>query len=185
MIETIILILVLVIIGILLSLPMLWPPLRRFGRYSRVTRRLSIFVFGMVAFLITYGGLTRFQVKTVYVFGVESLTYRGHSVIDGGTGPRIYDQDLRTDFEENESAIIHELWLRSLIRWLVPSLDHPGCLTGKPHVCELADKLDNNLPQSDASSEAGWSLVFLVLCLISTCATSSCVWLYTRPKRTT
>lgn len=156
--EVILSLVVLASVGILLSLPMLFPPLRRLGQYSRVTRGISIFIFGMLAFLITYVGLTRLGVETTYVFGV---VYQ-------------YDKDLQADFSKNRSAIIHELWLRELR----PSLVSRPCYTANPHVCELADRLYR-------PSQLGDWWIVLVICLVPAFTSSGCVWLFTRQKRQT
>ncbi len=151
-------ILALALIGALVSLVVLIPPIRKLGRRSRIARAAEVVVIGVVSFAISFGLFTRLGAEVAYIF----------SMIVPLTGQEI-DDPLRP-------AIVEELWMRALVP---PPWQQP-CYTSDTLVCQKADW---TMPGSETTGDWGAYLISIGLCLVSSLAGGALAHLFTRKRQ--
>jgi hypothetical protein len=103
------------LVGLIIALPVLLPPLRRRGRQRDSARKTEILVCGLVAFVLTFGGWN-------YAKAMYAVLWIG---LGGG-----YTSDL-TD----NDAFPREIWLRESI----PPFTQQVCFTQDAQGCRVAD----------------------------------------------
>jgi len=147
--------LVLALMGGLVSLIALLPPIRRSGRRSKLARIAVVSAIAVITFAISFGLFTRLGAEVTYIFGTI------------GAPPWAEAEDpLRP-------AIVHELWLRSAL----PPFSQRACYTTDARVCERADQAE---PEGLRDWEAYWT--GLALCSVSSMAGGALAYLFTRRK---
>ncbi len=154
------------VIGVLVALPTLIPPVRRLGRRSATARVTEIFTFGLLSLVLSFGLWTRLTAEVTYAFGAPVVL---DPEIRGGTRP--------PEYRENESAIINEIWVRQMIP---PPWQRP-CYTKQAIVCDLAD----DVVAAAASDENGgqWNWRFMGLGALSALTSTALVGLFTRQRQ--
>ena len=142
------------LVGTLISLPVLLPPLRQLGRHSLAMRVTLIFLMSLISFMITFAALT-------YLTAAVELTVYG----------LVRRDYITAEIQQHNRAVVHELWLRQML----PPLRVEACYTGQSAVCDLADEIN---PFNQWYSYMG----MVGLSLIPAGTTAILVWLYTRPR---
>ena len=161
------------LMGVLISLIVLLPPLRKRGQHSARARLGEICILGLITFAISFGGLTRLMAEADY------LT----PVVFNGTLPGIRPpnpdsiplSEWYQDYQLNQPAVIGEMWVRLLIPPLLP------CYSSQANICKLVD----------AAYSTGWIhgwdwqgyLLDIGFGVLSVLANSVGVWLFTRQHR--
>jgi hypothetical protein len=154
------------ILGILLALPVLIPPLRRLSRRSARARRITILVFGLLSLIISFAVWTRSIAELIYAFNRPFLSSNTLEFTE------------HTEYRENRRAIVNEIWMRRV----VPPPWRRSCYTSQETVCHLADYVAPAAEMDDSSYQTGY-LHILGVNLISALTTGAFVWLFTRQRR--
>ncbi len=159
----IIFIVILLLIGALIALPALLPPIRKLGQRSQTVRVTAILVLGLVSFLVSIGLLTRVAAEVTCIFYTLPFHNNNDYVL---TEPGPMGQEQR-----NRRAAVNELWVRNI---MPPPLRYT-CYTGDPFGCDLADKMVT-------SPTWGGYLLLIGMGLVSTSGCSALVWRFTRRR---
>ncbi len=146
------------VIGFVISLPALIPPIRRLGRRSQASRIGEVAILGVLAFLVCFVALNRIEAEASRIFINLNPDTQTFVKIDESLWP----------------ATVRELWLRGMIP---PSL-RQRCYTQNESVCSQVDLIGDNLfgrqnPWSGYLLIAGPSLVPTLFCMVF-------VWQHTR-----
>lgn len=166
LLQLIVVIVVLILIGALVSLPALLPPLRKLCRRSPAARIATICMLGLAALVVTFGLYTRLEAEVFYIFGARF-------VID------TFDPEIGAipaelpEYQANKPLVIRELWLHLLSP---PPLRQP-CYTTEM-VCDLVRGLT-----PDPSTTWSWPAYFLRIgiSLVPALTSAVLVWIFTRP----
>ncbi len=157
----------LLILGGLVSLPVLLPPIRRWCRRSLAARVAAVCILGLVSFAISFALWTRLAAEVSYIYSTIVIVDR----FDGGppaTGP--------AEPDSNKPLVVHELWRRRL----VPPPLRRACYAREETICTLADTITANV-------QGLWSgrayLEEVGTGLTSVLSTSGLVWIWTRTRR--
>jgi hypothetical protein len=118
----------LVLLGALISLPALLPPVRRLCRRSTGARIAVICILGFVSLAIGFGLWTRLHAEAAYVFGTFVMV----DTFDPG---RVPTATWPLETQVNRPFVVRELWTRLLVP---PVVRHP-CYAREAWVCDLAD----------------------------------------------
>jgi hypothetical protein len=153
------------ILGILVALPVLIPPLRRLGRRSARARRVTILAFGLLSLMMGFALWTRSIAELIYAFNRPFVL------------SNTLESPEPTEYRENRRAIVNEIWMRRV----VPPPWRRSCYTSQETVCHLADYVAP-AAEMDTSSWAGY-LHILGVNLISALTSGAFVWLFTRQRR--
>jgi hypothetical protein len=133
-------------IGGLLSLFALIPPIRKWGRANTTRRRKTCWLFGVVAFALTFGLWTQAWVQLIYL-----EQYDGEGVCQCSESPTYVDP---TEVKQHKNALRLELWLRTVTP---PGLTQ-GCYSNQAEVCRIADKI----PRGYHVKTQDWGRYFFV-----------------------
>ena len=163
----IIVIVALALIGALVSLCVLLPPVRKLCQRNLAARGVAICIVGALSFVIGFGLLTRLNAEVTYLFGTMSI------VDTFGPGPAqvVWSPQV----EANKPYVVRELWARLLIP---PGIRRP-CYTNAAWVCDAAD---NVLPA--VSERWGWQpyLRDVGIGCVPAVTSGLLAWFYTRKK---
>ncbi len=132
-----------------LSLPLLLPPLQKIRQASLWFKGLVAGCLGLLAWGVIFGFYTRVGAEAVYI--VKTIT---GDVREGGLCGCYYPlpPEYVAEYTAYRSAIINELWQRALI----PPALRQACYARQPKVCAFAD--DASPPQTQTWSDYGASL---------------------------
>jgi hypothetical protein len=150
-------ILILALIGALVSLPVLIPPIRKLGQRSTTARVVEIIIIGLVSLVISFGLLTWLNAQVTYIFSTVGTP--PWSQVENPLAP----------------AIVKELWIRRL---MPPPLQQP-CYTTDMAVCQRADWA----PGDTAYANWGAYLMSIGICLVSSLTGGTLAWFLTRQKQ--
>ena len=156
----------LLILGALVSLLALLPPIRRWCRRNPAARIAVLFVLGLASFSISFVLWTRFAVEVSAIYS----TLMAIDTFDRppATGPAEPDAD--------RPLVIRELWQRRLVP---PSLRR-ACYARDEKICRPADTVAANVPDM-------WNgrayLEEVGTALIPVLSTGLLAWLWTRARR--
>jgi hypothetical protein len=163
----IIVFLALALIGAFVSILVLIPPLREFGRRSKNGRVAIIAVVAILSLGISFGLLTRLNALVNYVFSLVSPPPTLEVVGD----PPV----LQPPEDPLRSKIIQELWMRELI----PPVMRQPCYSPNTIVCQKADKVQDEWK----SGNPGAYWITLGICSLSSITGGVLAWVFTRKKR--
>jgi hypothetical protein len=169
-ITAFVLILILILIGALVSLVALVPPIRRGCQRSVAARIATICILGVVSFLISFGLLTRLGAEVTYLF--DTMVHV--DTFDANIKPTLTPEQAY--YQRSRPVVVNELWIRSLI----PPGVRRSCYAGEAWICDLADKV---VPAG--SDGRGWRTYLLnvgIACL-SVVAGSVLVWRFTSRRQ--
>ena len=155
--QMILLVLALGLIGALVSLVVLIPPIRKLARRDATARQAVVLVVGLLSLVVAFGLYTRLGAELYYIFGT------------------IGEPPWQRTEDPDKPAIVREVWMRMLVP---PPLLRP-CYAGEAVVCEKADWI------GPIVGDRGWGayLGSVGICLISALAGGFLAWLFaTRPK---
>ena len=150
-------ILALALIGALVSLPVLIPPIRKLGQQSTTARVAEIVIIGLVSLAISFGLYTWLNAQVTYIFSTVGIP--PWSQVEDPLAP----------------AIVKELWIRRLVP---PPLQQP-CYTTDMAVCQRADWA----PGDTAYANWGAYLVNIGICLVSSLTGGFLAWSFTRHRQ--
>jgi uncharacterized membrane protein len=119
----------LIILGAIISLIALLPPLRRVIERSSAALIVTAIVLGLVSFSISHTGSTRLGARIQWIFA-DVFIYHDRGVIIQGEWVEYEEIEMIDD------AIINEFWVRAMI----PPLPKSLCLTGNLLACGVADQ---------------------------------------------
>lgn len=120
-----------ILVGVLLSLIVLLPPIRRAGSQNTNTRRILISLFSVLAFVIIFFGGTRL-LAVAMVRTISDTVDKGRAI----AAPNSQQQKIIETWDNIKDDALTELWLRQLY----PDQGFP-CLSGKLTVCEQMGSL--------------------------------------------
>ena len=129
LISAVVLILILILIGALVSLVALVPPIQRWCRRSVAARIATVCTLGLVSFVISFGLLTRLGAEVTYLFG----TIVHVDTFDANIKPTATPEEVY--YQTSKPVVVNELWIRSLI----PPGVRRSCYAGEAWICDLAD----------------------------------------------
>ncbi len=152
-----------VLIGALVSLGVLLPPLRKLGQRSTMTRMAEVFIIALLSLAISFGLWTRLGAEVVYIFGT--------------IGPAPW-QEVE---DPNRSAIVNELWVR---RMMLPPLQR-SCYSREAIVCQRADQVAGWSNSDSEVTNRGWGsyLLDIGICLVAPLTGGFRVWSFTRRQQ--
>jgi hypothetical protein len=148
----------LALIGALVSLAVLIPPIRKLGRRSTVARAAEVVIVGVVSFAVSFGLLTRLGAEVAYIFST--------------IGPPAWEEVE----DALKPAIVEELWIRGL---MPPPLMQP-CYTTDAAVCQRADWATLG---GEVSGGWGAYLMSVGVCLVSFVTGGFLARVFTRQRR--
>ncbi len=131
-------------IGGLLSLFALIPPIRKWGRANAARQQKASWLFGVVAFALTFGLWTQGWVQLIY------LEQYDEDVCQCGESITYVDP---AEVAQHKSALRLELWLRTVTP---PGLTQ-GCYSNQAEVCQIADRI----PRGYHVKTQDWGRYFL------------------------
>ena len=120
--------LVAALIGVLLSLLFLIPPLRRLGQRATAVRRLLAASLGLLALLIVFGSAARVFAEAVGVVISGTVDSYRPAIVRGSP-----QEQLVQKWDQNRAAVVNELWLRQMM----PPRQAWACYTRRFEVCIL------------------------------------------------
>jgi len=169
-ISAFVLILILILIGALVSLVALVPPIRRWCRRSVAARIAAICTLGLVSFVISFGGHTRLGAEVIYLFG----TMVHVDTFDPNIKPTV--TPIETYYQMSRPVVVNELWIRSLI----PPGVRRSCYAEEAWICDLADDV---IPAG--VDQRGWGayLLDVGIACVSVVASGVLVWRFTRRRQ--
>lgn len=149
-----------IVIGIVVSLLVLLPPIHKLSQKNVQTRVGIICVVGILSLLLCMGLLARLGAEISYYFGFVTSTS-----IDA------------PEYERNKSAIVTELWIRTL---LPPAMEQ-SCNTPDTRICRIADSMAPRevLWQKRVESFIQW----LAINSVSGLTSAAFAWLFTRHRQ--
>ena len=124
----IVVVLGLLLLGALISLPALLPPVRSLCRRSTGARIAVICILGFVSLAVGFGLWTRLHAEAAYIFGTFVM-------VDTFDADDIPTATWPPETQENRPFVVRELWTRLLVP---PAVRRP-CYAREAWVCELAD----------------------------------------------
>jgi len=159
-----------VLIGVLLSLLTLLPPVRRLGRSGVGVKAAVIGACALLALAVTFGLGTRLFAGAMVAYVTEAETRWRDQV------PEESDLDRQLQaWDENSMVILNELWLRQM----APPASGTPCYTRNLAVCELMGELG----VFGTSTWASYAL-FLGLSAAAALVAAVLAWLFLqRPSR--
>ena len=114
------------LVGVLLSLTVLLPPIRRVGTRNVATRRVLIGLFSLLAFVVVFVGGTRlFAIAMVRT--ISGTVDKARELATSGSQA----MEMIETWDKIKGDVLTELWLRQLF----PDPGFP-CRSGKFVVCE-------------------------------------------------
>lgn len=160
------------LIGALVSLLAIFPPLRRLGRRSVGAAAAIVGLGALVALVLTFGLGTRLFAASMVAYVTEAEAGWRDYVPEGSD----LERQLQA-WDENIRAILNELWLRQM----APPASRTLCYTGQLTVCELMGELG----VFGTSTWESWSL-FVGLGVVSALVAGvlACLFLRRSPRRT-
>jgi hypothetical protein len=161
---------VLILIGALVSLVALVPPIRRGCRRSVAARIATICILGVVSFLISFSLLTRLGAEVTYLFG----TMVHVDTFDADIKPTVTPEQAY--YQKSRPVVVNELWIRSLI----PPGMRRSCYAGEVWICDLADKV---VPAGLDGWGWGTYLLNVGIACLSVVAGSVLVWRFTSKRQ--
>ena len=169
-ISAVVLILILILIGALVSLVALVPPIQRWCRRSVAARIATVCTLGLVSFVISFGLFTRLGAEVTYLFG----TMVHVDTFDANIKPTV--TPLEAYYQMSRPVVVNELWVRSLI----PPGVGRSCYAGEAWICDLADDVT-----PAGLDQRGWGayLLNVGIACISVVASSVLVWRFTRRRQ--
>lgn len=150
--------LALALIGALVSLVVLIPPIRKLGRRSSAARTAEVVIVGVVSLAVSFGLFTRLGAEVAYIFST--------------IGPPAWEEVE----DALKPAIVEELWMRAL---MPPPLVQP-CYTTDTAVCQRADWATLG---GEVSGDWGVYLMSVGVCLVSLVTGGSLASVFTRHRR--
>lgn len=160
---------VLILIGALVSLVALAPPIRRWCQRSVAARIATICTLGLVSFVISFGLFTRLGAEAAYVFGTLVIV----DTFDPNNTPTV---TRPADYQMNRSVVINELW----IRLLIPPGVRRSCYAGEAWICDLVDGV---IPAGSDQWCWGAYLRDVGIGCVSVVASGVLVWSFTRRRQ--
>ena len=156
---------VLALIGALVSLLALLPPVRKVALRSLAARIAAILILGLLSLVLAFGLLTRLMAEAVYAFGTVVIV----DTFNSQTSTVVWPYDI------NKPAIVNELW----IRLLVPPPFRQACYTNEATMCALVNDI---LPATSADWSWKGYLVNYAAGFVSVVTSTGLVWLFTRQR---
>jgi hypothetical protein len=159
-----------ILVGVLLSLIVLLPPIRRAGMQNAGTRRILIGLFSIAAFATLFLGGTRlFAVAMVHT--ISDTIDRGREL----AAPNSSQMEIIETWDRIRGDALTELWLRQLY----PDQGF-SCLSGKLTVCEQMGSLG-------IFGTPTWGIyaMYIVTALVSAIASGFSVCKFTSQKKET
>ena len=154
------------ILGALVSLLALVPPIRLAGRRDSVMRKALIVLWGLMALVVGFGLITRvFGESAYFVFSSQIDSIRDQ-LVEGSRGQALVDQ-----WDRERARIVAEFWFRQMM----PPQEEPRCLSGRSDVCQLINA-DLGLI---GGPTWGFGALFIVFGLVSALTSASLVWWFT------
>ena len=157
------------LIGALVSLVTLAPPIRRQCQRNRAARIAATCILGLVSFVSIFGLVTRLEAEAACVFGttVHVDTFDPEKAAPTMTWP--------PEAKANKPQVVRELWTRLL----VPPAMKQTCYAREGWICDLADDVT---PAGWA--EWGWGsyLQAVGMASVSVVMSSVLVWFLTRRR---
>ena len=157
------------LVGALLALLALIPPLRRLGRRNGRARAVVIGACALLAFVISFGLGTR-----LYAGGMVAVVTRAEASWRGAVPKGSELQGQLQAWDENRRTILNELWLRQM----APPTSGFPCYTGQLAVCELMGELG-----VFGASIWGTYALFIGLSVVSAVVGGVLAWLFLRHSR--
>lgn len=154
--------LALIVCGIVLSLPILLPPVRRWGRRSVANSTWLVCITGLVSWVLVFGLWARCWAMINYAVSTTPI-YKGQD--------HVYVPPRLEEKKAYRKALVNEFWLRSL----VPPPVRRSCYTSDQIVCELAG--DSVVPPE-------WYLIQIGAGVVSAMMSCALTWQFTRPRQT-
>ncbi len=147
-----------IIMGLLVALPSLIPPLRRAARRNRRVRMSELAALGLLSLFLTFAA-----------WNFLNAAYDALWIAMGGGDFGAYTRA--------EDAFTTEIWLRHMA---LPSPRQP-CYTGSAAACQLADDYIQRLNPSSYT----WPkyLLSIGMALVAALTTGAGVWRFTRPRQ--
>jgi len=156
----------LLILGALVSLLALFPPIRRWCRGNPTARIAALCVLGLASFAISFVLRTRLAAEV-------SILYSTLIAVDTFDRPPAV---VPAEPDANRPLVIRELWHRRLVP---PSLRR-ACYAQEETICQLADTITANVP--DMWGRRAY-LEEVGTALISVLSTGVLAWFWTRARR--
>ena len=164
------LILILILIGALVSLVALVPPIRRWCRRSVAARITTICTLGLVSFVISFGGYTRLYAEAIYAVG----TIVHVDTFDPNIKPTV--TPIETYYQRSRPVVVNEVW----IRLLIPPGVRQSCYAEEAWICDLADDV-----KFSGWDQRGWGayLLDVGMACVSVVTSGVLVWRFTRRRQ--
>jgi hypothetical protein len=119
------------LVGVLLSLIVLLPPIHRAGSQNIITRRVLIGLFSVLAFVVVFVGGTRLYAGVMVRTISDKVDKARGLVVPESQGAKMIEA-----WDQIKGDVLTELWLRQLF----PDQGFP-CRSGKLAVCEQMGSL--------------------------------------------
>lgn len=164
------LIVVLILIGALVSLVALVPPIRRWCRRSVAARIATICTLGLMSFVISFGVYTWLYAEAIYAIG----TIVRVDTFDPNIKPTV--TPIETYYQGSRPVVVNEVW----IRLLIPPGVRRACYAEEAWICDLADDV-----KFSGWDERGWGayLLDVGIACVSVVASGVLVWRFTRRRQ--
>ena len=162
-------IVVFVLIGVLVSLMTLAPPIRRRCQRNLAARIATTCILGLVSFVVSFGLATRLFAEAAFVFG--TMAHVDTFDAEKPAPMMIWPPEA----EANKPQLVRELWTRLL----VPPVMRRSCYAREAWICDLADDVT-----PAAWVEWGWGSYMRVVGMgsVSVVTSSVLVWFFTRRR---
>ena len=151
------------ILGALISLLALLPPIRAAGRRSPVVRKTLIVLCALIALVVGFGLVTRTLAEAAYVVFSSQIDSIRDQLVEGSREQALVDR-----WDRERAGIVAEFWFRQVM----PPQESPRCLSGRFDVCRL---INDDLGLIGGPTW-GFYALFIAFGLLSALATASFVW---------